>query len=89
MTFAQFVGNGSTGVIGILNTVVVPLIGAFAFAAFLWGVFQYFFLNGDNEEKRTEGRQFAFWGVLGLVVFFSVWGLVNILLSTLGVTPTP
>lgn len=88
MTFAQFVGNGSTGIIGVINTVVVPLIGAFVFAVFIWGIFQYFLLNGDNEEKRAEGRQFAFWGVIGIVVFFSVWGLVNILLFTLGIAPS-
>ena len=85
MTFAQFVGSGSSGVIGAVNTAVVPLIAAFAFAAFIWGVANYFFLNVGNETKRAEGRQFIFWGILGIVVFFSVWGFVNILLSTLGI----
>jgi hypothetical protein len=31
---------------------------------------------------------FAFWGLLGMVVLFSVWGFVNLLLSTLGVAPS-
>jgi len=87
MTFAQFVGNGTSGIIGVINNAVVPLIGAFAFAAFVWGVIQYFFLNSDNEEKRIEGRQFILWGILGIIVLFSVWGLVGILLSTLGIAP--
>jgi len=87
MTFAQYVGSGSNGVIGIVNTVIVPIIGAFTFAVFILGVVSYFFLNGDNEEKRTEGRQFIFWGILGMVVLFSVWGFVNLLLSTLGIAP--
>jgi hypothetical protein len=87
MTFAQFVGSGTTGVIGLLNTVAVPVIFALSFAAFVWGVMNYFFLHGGNEEKRSEGRQFVLWGILGMVVIFSVWGFVNILLSTLGVTP--
>ncbi|MDP2651679.1 MAG: hypothetical protein Q8O94_00905 [bacterium] len=87
MTFAQFIGNGTTGVIGVMNTVVVPIIGALAFFVFIWGVIQYFFLNADNEEKRAEGRMFVFWGILGMVVLFSVWGLVDILLSTLGIAP--
>ncbi len=88
MTFAQFIGSGSTGVIGLLNTVVVPVIFAFAFAAFVWGVMNYFFLNGGDETKRTEGRQFVLWGIIGMVVLFSVWGFVNIMLSTLGIAPT-
>lgn len=87
MTFAQFIGSGSTGIIGILNTVVVPVIFAFAFASFVWGVVNYFFLHGDEEGKREEGRKFIFWGIIGIVVLFSVWGFVNIMLSTLGIAP--
>lgn len=83
-TFAQFIGSSTTGVVGILNTIVVPIILAFAFAVFIWGVVKFFFLNGGNEESRAEGRQFVLWGILGMVVLFSVWGFVNILLSTLG-----
>lgn len=87
MTFKDFIGSGSTGIIGILNTVVVPVIFALAFAAFVWGVVSYFFLHGDEEGKREEGRKFIFWGILGMVVLFSVWGFVNIMLSTLGIAP--
>ncbi len=85
MTFAQFVGDGNSGIIGAMSTAVVPVIFAFAFAAFVWGVMRYFFINGGDETKRAEGRQFVLWGILGLVVLFSVWALVNILLSTLGI----
>ena len=87
MTFAEFVGSGTTGVIGALNTVVVPLIFALAFAAFIWGVANYFFLHGGEDKSREEGKQFILWGILGMVVLFSVWGLVNMLLSTLGIAP--
>ncbi len=88
MTFAQFIGSGSTGIIGALNTIAIPVITTLAFGVFIWGVISYFFLNQDNEDKRAEGRQFIFWGILGMVVLFSVWGFVNILLFTLGITPT-
>lgn len=84
ITFAQFIGDKNTGIIGALNTVVVPVIFALAFAAFAWGVINYFFLNGGNETKREEGRAFILWGVIGMAILFSVWGFVNILLSTLG-----
>jgi Type IV secretion system pilin len=87
MTFAQFIGSGTTGIIGAVNIVVVPLIFAFAFLVFIWGVVNYFFLNKGDETKRAEGKQFVFWGILGMVLLFSVWGFVNLLLSTLGITP--
>lgn len=87
-SFKDFVGSGSVGIIGIINTIIVPVIFALAFIVFVWGVVNYFFLNGGDEAKRSEGRQFALWGVLGMVVLLSVWGFVNILLSTLGITPS-
>ena len=90
MTFAQFIqgGNGSVGVIGLLSIVVVPVIFALAFLVFIWGVVKYFFINnGGDEGKLAEGRQFVLLGILGMVVLFSVWGLVNLLLSTLGIAP--
>lgn len=87
VSFKDWVGSGSTGFIGLLNTVVVPVIFAFAFAAFIWGVVNYFFLSGGDEGKRTEGKQFVLWGILGMVVLLSVWGFVNLVLSTLGIAP--
>lgn len=87
MTFAQFIGNGSTGIIGVFNDIVVPVIFTLASFVFVWGVINYFFLHGEEEVKREEGRQFALWGILGMVVLFSVWGIIKMLLSTLGIAP--
>jgi hypothetical protein len=89
MTFKDFIGNGTsgTGVIGVLNTIVVPFIFTLAFAVFIWGVVRYFFIHGNEDASREEGRQFIFWGIVGMAVLFSVWGLVNIMLSTLGIRP--
>ena len=80
MTFAQFIGSGTTGVVGLLNVVVVPVIFALAFLVFVWGVVNYFILNAGDETKRSEGRAFVLWGLLGMVLLFSVWGFVNLLL---------
>ena len=87
-SFKDWIGSGSTGIIGMLNTVVVPVIFALAFAVFVWGVVSYFFIHGSEEAKREEGKQFIMWGILGLAVLFSVWGFVNIMLSTLGISPS-
>lgn len=87
MTFKTFIGSGTTGIIGVLNTIVVPLIFSLAFAAFIWGVVKYFFIHGDEDKSREEGRQFILWGIIGMAVLFSVWGFVNLLLSTLGIAP--
>ncbi len=73
----------SDSLIGVLNTVVVPVVFALAFIVFLWGVFQAFILNGANEEKRQEGSKFVFWSIIGFVVMVSIWGLVNLVGSFL------
>lgn len=94
VTFKQFIGNSTSGVVGVLNTIVVPLIFAFAFLVFIYGVIRYFFLRPTSttsyggRDGYSEGRQYIFWGILGMVVMFSVWGLVNLLLSTLGISPS-
>lgn len=80
MTFAAF----AFGIIGLINNVVVPLIFALAFLTFIWGIFNYFIMGGADESKQKEGREFVIWGILGMVVLFSVWGLVNVLLNTFG-----
>lgn len=83
MTFKGYVD----GIIDLLNTVVAPVIFALAFAVFIWGIVSYFFIHGDDDKERAKGREFAVWGIIGMAVLFSVWGFVNILLSTLGIAP--
>ncbi len=85
MTFKTFIGSGTTGIIGLLNSIIIPIIFALIFAFFIWGVVQYFFLHADDEKARSSGKQFVLWGILGMALLFSVWGLINLLLSTLGI----
>lgn len=93
MTFAQFIGVDTAGhltgggILGAINVVVIPVIFALAFAAFVWGIVNHFFFHGGEENSREAGRNFILWGLVGMLVLFSVWGIVNILLSTLGIVP--
>ena len=80
MTFATWVN----GLIGALNTVVVPILFALAGAAFLYGIAEYFIFGAADPKKRESGRAFALWGILGIALLFSVWGVLSVLLSTLG-----
>jgi hypothetical protein len=74
------------GVIGILASIVQGLIAfliGFAVLLFLLGVLRYV-AAGDNEEARKRGRDLIIYGIIGLAVMVSVWGLVNILTNTFG-----
>ena len=68
--------------ISIIDRIIVPLVFALAFLAFIWGIFRFFF--NDNEEKRKEGRQFALAGILGFFLMLSIWGLTRGPVNTSG-----
>jgi hypothetical protein len=79
LTFKTFIES----IVDALNIYVVPLILALIFLAFIWGVANYFFLQGANDQARAKGRQLILWGVVGMVVLLGLWGIVNLALSTL------
>lgn len=78
------VGKSITAVIGFFNGYLVPFIFGLAFLFFLWGIFLFFFASLANEEGRTEGKKFMFWGIIAFVIMVSVWGIVNVIASSLG-----
>jgi len=80
-TFAALVGY----VTCLLARGVIPFLFALALVVFIWGVIQFFFLNADEEAKRSQGKQFIIWGIIALAVMVSVWGLVRTLGSTFGI----
>lgn len=66
-------------VINFINT-AIPTIIALAVLVFIWGVFRY--VVSSDEEAKGKGKDLMIWGVVGLFVMISVWGLVNILSNT-------
>ncbi len=60
--------------------VLVKVIIALALVFFLWGM-ALFILNSGNEDKRSEGKQKMFWGIIALAVMIAIWGIVRLLAS--------
>lgn len=60
----------------------VEVILGLALISFLYGIFRLVFLDASNEEGRNKARKFMLWGIISLFVMVSVWGLVNILKSS-------
>lgn len=69
--------------IEIINP-LINLLFALAIAFFLWGVFE-FFLNQDNEEKKTAGKSHMLWGVIGITIMMGVFAILNTIMSTFGI----
>jgi len=74
--------------ISILVGAAIPTIMALTVLVIVWGVFRYI-ASGDEEEKREEGKKFVIYGIVGLFIMVSIWGLVNILKGTLHLSQTP
>ncbi len=61
---------------------VIPVLVALAFVTFLYGIFNYFILKGDYSKKETY-RDVLLYGLIGLVVMLSFWGLVALVKNSL------
>jgi len=61
-----------------------PIIGvlfALALVYFLIGVFK-FVANSDSDDGREEGRNHIIWGLVGMFVMVSVFGIMNLIVRT-------
>lgn len=66
----------------IINPLIVFMF-ALAIVYFLYGLMQYL-LSPDNEEIRRNSKQHMLWGIIGMFIMIAVFGIMNILLTTLG-----
>jgi hypothetical protein len=69
-------------IIGILQNNVIPLLFALATIYFLWGVLSYI-MSADDEKGIAEARSYIIYGLVGLFVIVSMWGLVGLVTRTL------
>ncbi len=74
--------------VGFLLNALIPILISLGVVYFLWGVVSYMF--GKSDEAKKEGKNRIIWGLVGVAVIVSVWGLVAILQNLLfgGTKPT-
>lgn len=65
---------------GDLAKAIVALIFAVAALFFFWGVVQY--VLNPNPDAKSKGKDYMIWGVIGLAVMFSIYGLIRLVTST-------
>jgi hypothetical protein len=83
-TGANNLGSFLLLIIYMIDVYIVPVIFALAFIVFVWGIYRTFIAGATSDEKRQEGQKLVVYGLIGFVLMFSVWGLVNLLVGTLG-----
>ncbi len=80
-TGTQTVTNLANSIRTILGYGITLLI-ILATLYFLWGVFKYVIEPEEKDKARTQ----IVWGLIGLAVMVSVWGLVRFLTDSFGLT---
>jgi len=69
----------------ILNP-VIGLLFAVALVYFIYGVVT-FIANADNEAAREKGKQHMLYSIIGLVIMVGVWGILQLIVNSLNLTP--
>lgn len=74
-----------TEIIGKIETNIVnPILTLFfavALLVFIWGAFTYI-AHADDSAKRSEGGKGMLYGIIGMFIMFSVFGIINLIGAT-------
>jgi len=81
-----------------VTNIVYPIIGfvfALALIYFLWGVVKFIW-NWGNAADREAGQKHMLWGVIGMAIMLSAFGIMNFIFTSVvvntgysGKVPTP
>lgn len=66
----------------ILNPIIIFLF-ALSLLFFLWGVYEFIVQNAASAEKREDGKRHMLWGIVGMAIMASAFGLTNLICNTI------
>ena len=86
---APFVAGAATvsGIISLAQgwvNAILPLLVGIAVLVLIVGIIRYI-TAGEDEERRGKARGLMIYGIIGLFVMVSMWGLVIFLGTTFGI----
>jgi len=71
----------------IQTAIINPIIGiifALGFLLFVWGVAR-FLMQADDSNAREQGKKHIIYGLIGMFIMVSVYGILSVISGTLGV----
>jgi hypothetical protein len=94
LTFSLGSGAGCIGaicgignmILTVINGVLVPVLFAVAFIVFLYGIAKAYIFSAGSETEVAKGHKLILWGLIAFVVMISIWGLVNVVANTFGLS---
>jgi ribose/xylose/arabinose/galactoside ABC-type transport system permease subunit len=79
--------DGLKGIIEMftnLGLALIPFLSTLAFLVFVYGVAR-FIRSAGNEKEIKDSKNLLIWGVIGLFVLVTIWGIIAFLQSEFGV----
>jgi len=71
----------------ILNPLII-LLFTLATVYFIYGIVKFLSLQ-EGDPARKEAKNALLWGMFGMLIMFSVYGLIRFVLATFGVSGDP
>jgi len=72
-----------------LTTVIIQPVVIFIFTLalvlFLFGMMKFVASTDKNAEDAKTGKQHMLWGIIGMFVMMAVFGIMRLIISTLGI----
>jgi hypothetical protein len=65
-----------------VGNVALYLLVSLAVIYIVWNIVQYFIKGGADDTVRKTAGMGILWGIVGLFLIVSLWGIVNVLLGT-------
>jgi uncharacterized membrane protein YuzA (DUF378 family) len=78
--------NGIIGFVQSLLNAAMPLLIGIAVVWLIYNIVRYVVAGDDTAKEQAKQR--VVYGVVGLFIIVSIWGLVTILVNTFGLTNT-
>lgn len=61
----------------------LALVFAAGFLMFIYGVVEFmFFARGEKGEYAGKGREHMLWGIIGMAIMMSAWGVLKVVAGT-------
>ena len=63
--------------------ILVYILSLLTFLVFVWGLTMFIF-NADSATNNKKGKDLMIWGIVGLFIMLSVWGIIEFAKSQFG-----
>jgi len=79
----------ATGLLNRINAVIlnplIVLLFTVAMVVFVYGIVK--FISGSGvDDAREQGKRAMFWGIVGMFIMVSVFGIIRLILNTFGIS---